>query len=299
MHVFGEAATDNTFNKAFLNGAIISLDAKADVSIVYRKISRGYQSVNANAFTENTYPVNENGLYTGLSVRPVNTLRIDAYADVFRFPWLKYRVDAPSTGKDYFMQATYTPNKRVELYIRYKNEAKMINRSGANTTTGIIDLVPQKDLRLQTSIIVNKEITCKQRTELLWYNSGAMPGAGQGFLSYLEAYYKPFHKPWQGNIRLQYFETDGYNERIYTYEADMPYNFSIPFYYDRGIRYYFNFNWDASRFVNRKKQKRTSMNCWLRWTQTVYPGKTSIGTGLDETGGNRRSEIKFQLILIR
>jgi hypothetical protein len=298
MHVFGEAAMDNTFNKAFLNGAIISLDAKADVSIVYRKISSAYQSVNANAFTENTYPVNENGLYTGLSVRPVASLQLNAYADVFRFPWLKYRVDAPSAGKDYLIQATYTPNKRVELYIRYSNEAKMINQPGA-ATTSIVDLVPQRDLRLQAAIVANKEITLRQRTELLWYNSGAATSAGQGFLSYLEAYYKPYRKPWQGNMRLQYFETDGYNERIYTYEADLPYNYSIPFYYDKGFSYYFNISWDASRFINRKKKKPVGMNCCLRWMQTIYPGKTSVGTGLDETTGNHHSEIKFQLIVIR
>ena len=299
MHVFGEAAMDNTFNTAFLNGAIISMDAKVDASLLYRKISRAYRSVNANAFTENAFPVNENGFYAGLSVRPVNTLRIDVYADVFRFPWLKYRVDAASAGRDYLVQATYTPNKLVELCIRYKNDAKMINQPGANTTSSIIDLIPGKDLRLQTGITVNRKLTIRNRAELLWYNSSRSPGAGQGFLAYVEAYYKPLRKYWQGNMRLQYFETDGYNERIYTYEADMPYSFSIPFYYDKGLRYYFNINCDASRLFNKKRQHPLKLNLWLKWAQTIYTGKTTIGSGPDEISGNHQSEIKFQLILAR
>lgn len=298
IHLFGEAATDNKFNKAFIHGAIISLDTKMDASLVYRKINRGYQSVNANAFTENTYPINENGFYTGLAVRPVNTVQIDAYADVFQFPWLKYRVDAPSVGKDYFIQVTWTPNKRVELYARYKSESKMINRSGTDATNTIIDMVPQKDFRLQTNIIINKEITVGNRTELVWYNNTA-PDAGQGFISYLEVFYKPNHKFWQGNMRVQYFETDGYNARVYTYEADMPYSFSIPFYYDKGMRYYFNVNCDASQLFNKKQKKHTRLNFWLRWAQTIYPGKTITGSGLDEINGNHRTEIKGGLILNR
>ncbi|MEP6747614.1 MAG: hypothetical protein ABJB86_07805 [Bacteroidota bacterium] len=298
IHMFGEAAADNKFNSAFLNGAIISMDAKVDASVVYRKISRAYQSVNTNAFTENTYPVNENGFYAGLSVRPVSTLRIDAYADVFQFPWLKYRVDAPSTGKDFLIQTTYVPNKRVELYVRYKNESKMINRTDATPTTSAIDLIPVKNLRLETSIAINKEITCRSRTEMLWYNSNTA-NAAQGFLQYIEAFYKPVRKPWQGNIRLAYFETNGYNARVYTYEADMPYNFSIPFYYDKGTRYYFNFNWDASRIVNRKRKRKLDVNVWLKWAQTIYPGKTSVGSYLDEIPRNHHSEIKCQLIVIR
>jgi len=95
------------------------------------------------------------------------------------------------------------------------------------------------------------------------------------------------------------FETDGYNERMYAYEADMPYSFSIPFYYDKGVRYYFNVNWNASRLVNRTKKKHPELNCWLKWAQTIYPGKVSTGTGLDETPGNHRSEIKFECILAR
>ena len=296
IHFFGEAATDSKFNKAFLNGAIISVDAKADASFVHRKIDKGYQSVNANAFTENTFPVNENGFYAGISVRPVTMLRLDAYADIFRFPWLKYRVDAPSTGKDFFIQLSYTPNKLVEMYARYKNETKMINRPGDSLATTIIDAVPKKNLRLQASIIINKKLTVKNRVEVLWYNSGG-PDAGQGFLGYLEAYYKPAHINWSGNLCLQYFETSGYNERMYTYESDLPYNFSIPFYYNKGIRYYFNINCDAAKFFNGKK-KAHAVDIGVKWAQTIYTGKPVIGSGLDEVSGNMHSEIKLQLILI-
>ena len=66
MHFFGEAATDEDIDKAFINGLLISVDSHVDMSFLYRKISRGYQSLYTNAFTESTYPTNESGFYTGI-----------------------------------------------------------------------------------------------------------------------------------------------------------------------------------------------------------------------------------------
>jgi len=68
---------------------------------------------------------------------------------------------APSAGKGYLLQLTYLLNKQVEIYASSKNEAKMFNRCGTDSVTSIIYAVPQKDFRLQTSIILNKEVSVK------------------------------------------------------------------------------------------------------------------------------------------
>ncbi|MFT3933328.1 MAG: helix-hairpin-helix domain-containing protein [Chitinophagaceae bacterium] len=296
IHLFGEWATDNHMHTAILNGMLLSVASNVALSIVHRKISRAYASVNANAFTENTYPLNENGLYAGLLLNPGAGLRIDAYADLFQFPWLKYRVDAPSAGKDFLIQLTYTPNKQVEVYARYKSESKMINYTNDSSVTSIVELVPKQNLRIQTAIELNKQVSLQNRVEIVWYDKGRAD-AGQGFLAYMEASYKyqPLH--WQGNLRLQYFETDGYNERIYAYEKDLPYNFSIPFFYDKGLRYYFNMLWDASSFISGKR-KHGKISLGLRWAQTVYATKSVIGSGLDVINGNKQTEVKLQCIII-
>jgi hypothetical protein len=52
---------------------------------------------------------------------------VDAYADFYQFPWLKYQVDAPSIGKDCLLQIVYKPNKQLEMYIRYRTESKFKN----------------------------------------------------------------------------------------------------------------------------------------------------------------------------
>src|SRR5690606_32199093 len=81
MHFFGEAAVDEDLDKAFINGLLINTDERVSMGFLYRNISRGYQSLYTNAFTENTFPTNESGLYSGITITPIDFIRVDAYAD--------------------------------------------------------------------------------------------------------------------------------------------------------------------------------------------------------------------------
>lgn len=283
FHVFGEAAVTDKFDKAVINGLMISVSAAVDLSVLYRNISRSYRSLYANAFTENTYPENEKGLYVGIEVRPNDLWHIDAYADIYQFPWLKYRVDKPSTGSDLLIQATYKPNKQLEIYSRFHSGSKAINVDPGTLHLSSVEMQPRRNWRSQVSYRISPSVTLRNRVEMSWFNKGGI-GGEEGFLTWFDALFKPALRHWSGNARLQYFETGGYDSRLYTYEDDVLYNFSIPAFYDKGFRYYINFNDD----INKK------LTIWVRWAQTIYTGKNLIGSGLDEIAGNAKSEIKLQ-----
>ena len=284
MHFFGEAAFTSSFSKAFVNGLLISASSRVDLSLLYRNISKSYQSLYTYAFTEGTYPTNEKGLYAGISIRPGSAWRIDAYADFYKFPWLRYRVDAPSTGSDYLIQLNYKPNKQLEIYTRYHAESKAINSNPAQLTLSPVIQQPKKNWRTQVSYKINTAVSIRSRAEIVWFDkSGA--AEEQGFLIYFDFIYKPFLRPFSGNIRMQYFDTEGYNSRIYAYENDVFYSFSIPVFYEKGYRYYANINYDLNKKIS----------FWIKWAQTLYRDKSLIGTGLDEIKGNSKSEIKLQI----
>ena len=283
LHFFGEAAADKNLNKAFVNGLLISVDPRVDLSIVQRAINKEYQAVYGNAFTENTHPTNENGIYAGISIRPWPGWRIDMYADFYKFPWLKYLTDAPGYGKDFLAQLTFTPNKQLEIYSRFRNESKQYNQPDNITVTNYLVLVPKQSWRTQISYKINQAITLRERIEMLWHDERDI-NKENGFLNFFDFIYKPFLKPYSGNVRLEYFETDGYNSRVYAYEDDVLYSFSIPGFFGKGYRYYINLNYDLKR----------NLSIWLRWAQTIYLDQDKIGSGLDEITGNHRSEIKIQ-----
>jgi len=285
MHIFGELATTGKQGLAFVNGLLISVSNNVDMSLLYRNISKQYQSLYTNAFTENTYPTNEKGLFTGVSIRPAQGWQVDAYVDLYKFPWLRFGVNAPSSGSDYFIQLTYRPNRQFEIYSRYKRESKGLNLTGtAIVLYPVLDPVRQ-NWRTQFSYKISQQFTIRSRAEMVWFSKRG-PDPGQGFLIYGDIIYKPMLKPFSANIRLQYFQTDDYNSRLYAYENDVLYSFSIPVFYEKGYRYYLNVNYDITR----------KLSFWGRIAQTLNPDRTVIGSGLDEIKGNRRTEVKLQMV---
>lgn len=285
LHFFGEAAITDKKYTGFINGLLISTAANVDMSFVYRNISKGYQSLYSNAFTENTYPTNEKGFFSGITIKPTDAWRIDGYVDLYRFPWLKYRVNAPTTGSDYVVQLTYKPNKLFEIYTRFKSETKSINYNPEALTLSPVIPQPKQNWRTQFSYKLTGSFTFRSRVEALWFDKNGK-AAEKGFLMYADVLYSPPLKPLSGNIRLQYFETDGYNSRLYAYENDVLYSFSIPLFYGKGYRYYLNVNYDITR----------KLAIWARVAQYFYPQKQSTGSSLDEISKNHKTEAKLQML---
>ena len=281
IHLFGEAAINKNLQTAIVNGAMISVDSKVDVSLLYRNIQKEYQSLFGNAFTENTMPGNEKGIYAGIAIRPSYSWHLTAYGDLFHFPWLRYRVNAPSRGYDYLVQLNYHPNKQFELSVRYKNKNKPVDTLGNSPIH-----YPQDELKENLRVHFSKQLSpmfsIKTRVEVMWYDRHSS-NAEEGYLGYIEADYDK--EKLSANIRLQYFETNSYNSRIYAYESDVLYSFSIPAFYDKGFRYYINIQYDLTK----------KLECWLRFASTLFQDKIITGSGLDAIRGNKRSELKLQL----
>jgi hypothetical protein len=40
------------------------------------------------------------------------------------------------------------------------------------------------------------------------------------------------------------------------------------------------------------------LSVWFKWGQTIYNNKKTIGSGLDEIKGNKKSELRVQAIMV-
>jgi hypothetical protein len=296
MHLFGEVAVDKYLHIAQLHGMLVSLDPKIDMSLLYRSISSRYQSLFSNAFTENSVPVNEKGCYAGITVRPGHGVQIDAYADVFAFPWLRFQTNAPATGHEYLLQLTCTPNKQVELYTRFRQETKPMQAADSARIIRPLENVPRRNWRTQLTYKYNHQITLRSRVEAVWYGNKEQSSNETGFLFFQDIHVKPAFTSWSFNGRIQYMETGGYNSRIYAMENTMLSNYSIPAFFDKGLRYSIVVNY---RLMQRLMDRKTHCMLTLGFAQTVYPSKRTIGSGDDAIEGQKRSEIKLQVIVYR
>lgn len=272
-------ANEKNAGYAYINGIIAALDPKVSVSLIHRNYSRSYHSFFSNGFGEGSRTNNENGIYAGIQLKITQSLTLNSYYDRYTFPWLKYRVNAPSEGEDYFTQLEYTPSKRTTLYLRYKNEKSYQNVSGEN----YLGKVKKQNIRVNGTFIVNRHITLKSRIEfVILKNAEGNTENGNVIIQDIIVYKKPF------TVYLRYalFETPGYESRIYAYENDMPGVWSSPAYYYKGSRAYCMLKIKTSKKIN----------FWMRYSRSFYTNKDVLSEGsLDEINGNTKSEIKMQL----
>jgi hypothetical protein len=287
MIFFGELGY-STFSEAvaLLNGASFDLHEQVSLSLLHRYFDKRFYALYGNAFSESSTNNNEHGFYTGLEIRPFPYWRLTGYLDAYSFPWLTSQASAPSSGYDYHIQAEYTGRNNVKAYLRLRHKAKPSDSKLENMISASIETVHNSYLRFHISYPVVDGLSFQNRLEISHYKKGA--GKKEyGFLAHHDIIYKPPSFPLSFSLRYSMFDTESYFSRIYNYEHDVLYAFSIPSFFGRGIRTYLNVRWSIGKHVD----------LWFKYALTCYRDRETIGSGLDEIDGNKKSELRIQLRL--
>ncbi len=102
---------------------------------------------------------------------------------------------------------------------------------------------------------------------------------------YQDIIYKPKNIPFSATMRYALFDTDDYDSRIYAFENDLLYEFSIPAFSNRGFRTYANLRYRVNRYLTAE----------FRVSKTYFNNRETVGSGLQEIDGNQRTDVKAQL----
>lgn len=283
LNFFGEVSASDNGGFATINGVLASIDPRLAVTLAHRHYNRAYQTYASNALSESGV-TNESGVYLGLEAKLSRKFTFTSYYDKYRFPWLRFGVNGPSEGVDYLLQLGYKPSRRFEAYMRYRQEIK---ETGSRLETPTINGVVNEDrqgMRFNMVYKITESIRIRTRVEMAWHQEGA-GDQEQGFLAFQDVRYSPLSSPVSFDLRFAMFESDSYNSRIYAYENDILYVYSIPAFYNRGSRYYLTMKYRVSRW----------MDLWLRYGQTYFSNVNSIGSGLSAIDGRTRSDFKAQI----
>jgi len=283
FYLFGEAAHSLNSGYAFINGAIASLTPQVSAIVFHRNYEKDYHSYYNQAIGESSIATNEKGFFGGLQYKSGRKYELSFYTDLFKFPWLKFRVDAPSNGHEIFSQFTYSPNKVTKFILRYKLEEKEQN-AATGTIVNFLEYVRKQNYRFEIQYKVNKNFNLRNRAEIVQFKRQSSANS-YGFLMYQDVIYSPDNSKLSGNMRFALFDTEGFDTRIYAYENDVLYGFSIPGFQNKGVRFYLNGRYNIKRGVD----------LWLKYSLTKYNDAETVGSGLDLIDGNLKSEIKAQV----
>lgn len=237
--VSGESAINEKGAIATLNTLGWHLSQYVEVMGIYRFYSFNYYSLYANAFSEGGKTQNESGLYLGVRWQPKYGIDIQAYTDLAYFAWPRYGVSQSSYAIDNVVSASYKTGNwllsgKYRLHLRQKDSKSVANlswqtehrlRISAEWTAGGWTSRSQLDF---TSVSSTSESSSLSQGFMITENIGYDIGK------------------WQIFAGGKYFNTDGYDSRLYSYERAMPHTFSFPAYYGHGIRYSLVATWSPS-----------------------------------------------------
>ncbi len=278
MNFFGEIARSENGALAHINGLMLGLDKTLSASLLYRDFAKDYQSIYANAFAEGDAQ-NEKGVYMGLEYRPNHKLKIKGYVDNYQFPWLRFGVDAPSKGNDFLLQSDYKISRSIKIYARYKSETK----EDGITESSAISAKRKDNFRLHINYKEGENWAFANRFEstIIHFNNQKE----NGYMLYQDVKYKPLFGKLTFSSRYVLFNTPTYDSRIYAYENDVLYGYSIPSYYGKGSKIYVVAKWNIFR----------NLDAWFRIAHTTFTDREVLKSGWDEIDGNKMTEVKVQL----
>jgi hypothetical protein len=284
--LFGEAATTIGHGSGILSGGLFRVHSLLSLSIVGRHYQKDYSTYYTGALADGSSAANESGILTGFRFLPYRHWQVAGYIDVFQSSWLRYGINAPSRGRDFLLETTYSPRSRLSFIARYKFRQKDKNQDVEGSTTRWVVPYDQQSLRFHLAYNPSRAIQLRSRIEFSWYEEENKP-MEKGIMVYQDISYRPVNSPLTITTRFAVFETDSYNTRIYAYENDVLYFFSVPAYYSRGTRAYFMAKYSVGR----------SMDIWFRVAQTYFANQEQLGSGLDLINGPTRSDARIQIRL--
>ena len=281
INAFGELAQSSSGGIAYYAGLIASLTPQVDFSFSLRNYNKNFHSFYANGFGEQSRTINEKGAYWGLKFTPYRKLILALYFDHFEFPWLRYGIDAPSEGMEYLGRLTYKLSRKIQLYAQYREEVKEVSATESVSNLSALTSGIKRNLIFNADYEVTPSVSMKTRLQTSNYDLGELKSAGFALMQDIQ------YKIWRlkFDARFAIFDTDNYDNRIYAYERDLLYTFSIPAYAGNGTRTYIMMRYSINR----------SINLWIKYARFNYQDAQRIGNGSEEISSPVRSDIRTML----
>lgn len=282
FNFFGEAARSTSGGFGYISGLVGSLGPKVEWALNLRNYQPNFHTFYGFSFAEGSRTINEKGIYNGLKYMIKKGLEVSAFYDSYNFPWLKYRVDAPSSGQDYQLRIIYKPNKIFSQYLAFHKETKERNASDSKAVTHELLQTNRKNWVLGTDYMHHSWLRLQTKLQYNGYKiENTSKSDGYAVIQDIETKFKKS----QIKARIAYFSTDSYDSRIYAYENDVLYAVSFPAYYGKGWRYYLIGKMPIGR----------NLDVWIRIAQTKVSDRTTMGSGTSEIEGNKKTDLKVQL----
>jgi hypothetical protein len=239
--LYGELSINENKNAAFVQGLSLRPSDRLTINFLIRNYTAGFVSFHGYGPGSNKTGSNEQGITANFNFEAAKHLFISGGCDMQQFRWLKYRCSAPSWGMRQELRVRFLPTEKLTFDASYNYRYSMADNS---ETSGIPEqnLLITKSIKGSVRFSIYENLTLGTRID---YKLVDLSGS-RGFLLMQDINYRLRSLPVSFWLRYGVFDTDNYESRIYTWENDLLYSFSIPSLYGKGNRTYLMTSWKIS-----------------------------------------------------
>ena len=235
VDVWGEVAASHTeqWGWGTIMGVRVNPISDLNLLAIYRYYSPEYDNIYANALSSKTRVYNEHGGYLGIEYNRLRNWQLSLFGDVWK------------EGYETMAQADFLSQKYYKMHMRLRAKRKNEIDTYSARWNGVWEL---GEWKLKTQVDANMVYANEK-----W---------SYGFSVFQDVEYRFVKVPIVLQLRAQAFDAREWNNRVYMYENDVLYAYSIPFVYGLGGRFW----------LNARYKINDTFAVYLRVSEMVYQG---------------------------
>lgn len=245
MVLYGEVSTNLDGKFAYIQGLVFRPADRLVMNLLYRNYQPGFTSFHGKGLFSSSAGDNVRGAFGNFTFEAARHLFLSAGCDLRYYPWLKYRCSAPSMAVSREIRIKYIPSDKITIETVYNYQLSALDQKetfGIEKQENFVSRVFKTVIRYSP----NDNLTFGTRLDY----KVTQPDAGRGMLLMQDVHYRFRKIPVSVWFRYCIFKTDDWDSRLYTYENDLLYNFSIPALSGEGNRSYLMIAWKTGKFAD-------------------------------------------------
>ncbi len=289
--LFGELGLDGSGHRSAVGGVAARVGRGSTVLMHVRLAQADFDPVQNGAFAEQSAGLaGEEGVYLGLTSRLTRTLRLNLYADAYRLTAPSRFRSRPTPGLDLLADVGWSPRRWARLDVTLRTEKRddaVSTFTPFGSEFASVGSEYRTSARVQGTYVYNDDVRLRLRADLVRAQTpdDNRPTA-YGTFAAADARWRVWPRL-SLDARMAVFDVDAFEARVYAYESDLRFRFSVPAFGGRGVRQYLVARWDALPGIRVE----------ARYAQTVRQDVANLSSGLDAIDGNRARDVQLQVLV--
>jgi hypothetical protein len=231
IQLFGEITFSNPSVYGLVQGGSIRLSDRLTINALYREYRNGFYSFHGHGPAGNTQ--NEKSMLSNFTFEAASHLFVSAGCDLRNYSWLRYRISAPSQALREEVRIKYLPRESFSFEAIYNHRISSIDQV---ESVGII--LQQQSIsdhaRVSFKYAPDENMSFTTRIDY----KHVRPKGESGTMILQDIRWSLTGVPLTFWFRYCVFNTGGWDSRLYAYENDILYSFSMPALSGAGSRSY-------------------------------------------------------------